>query len=158
MSTHELLLQTMRQVIREAGIAEVAAAGEFSLATEKPILFPGGVYGFAARLADAERQYLCEEAQVRGLCRLTDIADFRPIEGDFFPIYWGKDKFLGARPHQRLGNPEGTGVIRLRTYEALRDKTIAVVSLTVADYVRAEAALQRRYPDLLKTTTEKFPE
>lgn len=156
MSSHEVLLQAMRSVLQDVGIAEMPAAGEFSLGVKKPTLYPGAVYGFATRLSPADRQSLFEEAQMRRLCQFADIEHFRPIEGDLYPIYWGKDKFLGTRPHQHLGDPKGTGVIRLSTYETLKDKTFACVSLTVADYVLAEKRLQQKFPDLLKTTKERF--
>jgi len=156
MSSHYSLLQAMRRAVKNVGIDEVPAAGEFSLSAGKTQLFPAAVYGFAARLSDAERLSLLEEARARGLCRLSNVEAFKPIEGDLYPIYWGKDKQLGARPHQHLGDPVGTGAIRLSTYTALAGRPIACVSLTVTDFDGAEQELQRVYPDLLKTTTKKF--
>lgn len=146
----------MRQALNEGGIHEVAAAGEFSLPAVKPVLFPGAVYGFAAHLSPEELRRLFDEAYARGLCRLSDLAKCRPIEGNLYPIYWGKDKQLGARPHQHLKDPVKTGAIRLSTYAALAGKAIACVTLTVSDYKAAEKAMQQRYPDLLKTSTKKF--
>lgn len=155
MSSHLVLLDAMREVLRAEGIREVPAAGEFRLPAVSPIIFPGAVYGFAARLTDAEKQEFFQEALGRKLNRLSDPAAFVPIEADLYPIYWGKDKQLGARPHQHLQDPEKTGAIRLSTYQSLAGKAIACVSLTVSDFETAERAIQAKYPDLLKTTTRK---
>ncbi|AKU23501.1 hypothetical protein [Massilia sp. NR 4-1] len=88
--------------------------------------------------------------------RIRELNDFRLIEGDLYPIYWGKDKQLGARPHQHLYDPTKTGAIRLSAYTSLAGKTIACVSLTVADFENAERSLQKRFPDLLKTSTKNM--
>jgi hypothetical protein len=156
MTSHIRLLAAMRQVLQDADISEVAAAGEFRLPAVKPVLFPGAVYGFAARLTAIERKALFDEATARGWSRLRQIDAFKPIEKDLYPIYWGKDKQLGARPHQHLQDPKKTGAIRLSTYKSLKGKTIACVSITVSDYVGAERALQGLFPDLLKTSKKKY--
>lgn len=119
MSGHTLLLHVMRQALDESGIDEVAAAGEFSLPAVKPVLFPGAVYGFAARLSPKELRRLFDEAHARALSRHPDPTKCRPIEGNLYPIYWGKDKQLGARPHQHLKDPMKTRAIRLSTDAAL---------------------------------------
>ena len=156
MSSHVLLVNLMRRTLSEQNIQEVTASGEFVLSTVKPILFPGAVYGFAIRLSETEKKAFFIEAVARGLSRFTDAAKFVPILEDLYPIYWGKDKQLGARLHQHLGNPVKTGVIRLSTYKALEGKTLACASLVVSDNSTAELALQRAYPGLLKTTTTKY--
>lgn len=156
MTSHIRLLQTMREVLREAGIAEVPAAGQFSLPSTSPTLFPGAIYGFAAQLTDQERANLFKEAKTRKSNRIQCLNDYQAIEGNLYPLYWGKDKHLGARPHQHLQNPTKTGAIRLATYKSLEGKTIACVSLTVVNFEAAERAMQNKFPDLLKTTTKKF--
>ena len=145
----------MRDLLRESGISEVPAAGEFCLPAVSPVLFPGAVYGFAVRLSQAELLRLFDEAVSRKLSRVKSIEDLGSIEAGLYPIYWGKDKQLGARPHQHLQDPVGTGALRLSTYESLAGKVIACVSLTVSDFEAAERAIQARYPDLLKTTKVK---
>mgnify|MGYP003382958880 CR=1 FL=1 len=155
MSSHTRLLLAMRDVLRESGISEVPAAGEFCLPAVSPVLFPGAVYGFAVKLSHAELLELFNEAVSRKLSRVNAIGDLGSIEEGLYPIYWGKDKQLGARPHQHLQDPVGTGALRLSTYKSLAGKAIACVSLTVSDFNAAERALQNRYPDLLKTTKVK---
>lgn len=156
MSSHIRLADAMRKVLSANGIKEVPASGEFILPAAKPILFPGAVYGFAVCLSKQERIDLFEEAKARHSARIRDIADFQPIQDNLYPIYWGKDKQLGARPHQHLQNPTKTGAIRLSTYEALSGKVLACATLVVPDYVAAERIIQKAFPDLLKTTTVKY--
>lgn len=156
MSNHLRLLHIMRSTLEDARIVEVPSAGEFILPSARPILFPGAVYGFAIQLSDEEKQHLFDETKGRQLNRLGVLTEFKPIEDNLYPIYWGKDKQLGARPHQHLQDPEKTGAIRLSTYKSLKGKAIACVSLTVADFEAAERVLQTKFPHLLKTTTKKY--
>ena len=155
MSSYSLLLEAMRTVIREAGLKEVPAAGEFRLPHASPTIFPGAVYGFAVPLSLAERRLVFDEAASRDLNSIRSLESFIPIQADLCPLYWGKDKQLGARPHQHLQDPMKTGAIRLSTYSSLAGKVIACVSLTVDRSALAEIALQQRFPHLLKTTTKK---
>lgn len=114
----------MRETIKKNGILEVTANGDFTLGANDVVLFPGSVYGFAACLTEDEKQALFNEASQKGLSRISNASDFKPIEGNLYPIYWGKDKQIGARPYQHLKDPTGTGAIRLSTYKALKEKNI----------------------------------
>jgi len=156
MNNHTRLLETMRIILGDQGIAEVAASGEFKLSDPKPLLFPGAVYGFAACLSEQEVKALFMEAQARGTSRLKDFGSFKPLHGSLYPIYWGKDKQLGARLYQHLGNPSKTGAIRLSTYSTLLGKALVCASLVVSDNISAERILQTAFPDLLKTSTTKY--
>jgi len=156
MNNQTCLIETMRRILGEQGIREVVASGEFCLPVSKPLLFPGAVYGFAACLTGQEVQVLFAEAQARGTSRLNSLTNFKPIYGSLYPIYWGKDKQLGARPYQHLGNPKKTGAIRLSTYLALIGKPLVCASIVVSDNISAERSLQAAFPDLLKTSTVRY--
>jgi hypothetical protein len=153
MTSAESLKAAMRRALSGTGVDEVTASGEFTLPAHRPTLFPGAVYGFAVELGQIEVSALFEEARARKLSRVSRLKSFQPIEGTLYPLYWGKDKCLGARPYQHLNDPAKTGAIRLSTYEALRGKTIACVSLVVSDYAAAERILRSAHPDMLKTST-----
>ena len=118
-------------------------------------MFPGSVYGFACELDHVEKEALVYEAISKGLSRMRDPSEFHPITGNLYPLYWGKDKRLGARPYEHVGDPTGTGAIRLSTYEVLFDKDISCAVVIVSDNDRAEMSLKERYPDLMKTTRIK---
>ena len=146
----------MRRALVGTGIEEVTAGGEFTLPARRPTLFPGAVYGFAAELGETELKALVAEARHRKLARISRVKTVHPIEGTLYPLYWGKDKYLGARPYQHLHDPEKTGAIRLGTYKSLHGRIIACVSLVVSDYAAAERILRDAYPDILKTTMRKL--
>lgn len=156
MSSHLRLTEAIKRALEGSGILEVAACGEFILPATKPTLFPGAVYGFGVCLNQEERRALFDEARARGSARLAELEQFKPIEGLLYPIYWGKDKQLGARPYQHLQNPKKTGAIRLSTYSSLRGKTIACAAIVVSDNVEAERVIQKAFPNLLKCSTSKY--
>ena len=156
MNNHTRLVNAMRKTLGINGIQETPASGEFILSALKTILFPGAVYGFAVSLSENEWRALFAEVQARGMSNLAKLESFKPIEGSLYPIYWGKDKYLGARPHQHLRNPDGTGSIRLSTYSTLYGKPLVCASLVVTDNVSAEVALKSAFPDLLKTSRDVY--
>ncbi|WP_148300330.1 hypothetical protein [Holophaga foetida] len=153
---HDVLIQKMRAVLINERIKEASASGIIILGADKPVLFPGAVYGFAAILKPDDKLNLFHEATNRGLTRLNSPEEFNPIVGNLYPLYWGKDKYLGARAYQHIYNPQKTGSIRLSTYRELKNKEIICASITVESYVNAEIALKDAFPDLLKTSTQKF--
>ncbi len=65
------------------------------------------------------------EAKDRGENLLKSFDNFNSIDGNLYPIYWGK------RPYEHLDNPKGTGSIRLSTYDSLKNKTIHTVVVMV---------------------------
>lgn len=158
MSNHLRLLEIMKQAVLGSGASESYATGDFNLneSNKAAQLYSGSVYGFAVSLNQQEKEILFEEAILKGLSRLQDIEEFKPIENDFYPLYWGKDKKLGARPYQHLDDPKGTGSIRLSAYKSLLGKSISCVVLIVSDNALAEKFLQHTHPSLLKTTTRQF--
>jgi hypothetical protein len=153
MTAAESLEAAMRRALAGSGIEEVTASGEFTLPAHRPTLFPGAVYGFAVHLDPIDLRALFDEARARRLSRASRLKSVHPIDGTLYPLYWGKDKHLGARPYQHMNDPRKTGAIRLSTYKVLHGKPIACVSLVVSDYAAAERILRTAYPDMLKTST-----
>ena len=100
MSAAQSLELAMRRALAGTGIEEVTAGGEFTLPAHRPTLFPGAVYGFAVHLSQPDLKALFDEARTRKLSRVSRLKSIRPIEGTLYPLYWGKDKHLGARPYQ----------------------------------------------------------
>jgi hypothetical protein len=152
MTAAESLEAAMRRALAGSGIEEVTASGEFTLPAYRPTLFPGAVYGFAVHLDQIDLKALFDEARARGGSCVSKLKSIHPIDGTLYPLYWGKDKHLGARPYQHLNDPGKTGAIRLSTYKSLHGKPIACVSLVVSDYAAAEEIMRGAYPDLLKTS------
>lgn len=149
-------LKSMRNAIESKGIKEVDAFGCLRFCDNKYSLFPSSVYGFGVQLDLNGKKRLFNEAVKRKLSALSDISKFKPIFQDIYPIYWGKDKCLGTRPYQHLGNPVGTGSIRLSTYKSLKGKNIFCAVIIVDDDGDAERVLKDKFPCLLKTTIKRL--
>ena len=150
-----ILIRKMREILTASDHREVCLAREVirDNAGHLSLSFPFGVYGFSAELIRPEE--LFDEARERGLSRLRDVDEFRPICGTQYPLYWGLDMYIGKRLSAHLAAYEGTGSIRLNTYESLRGKKIycAIVIVKNRNTAReVESLLKNEFPDLLKTT------
>ena len=145
----------MEEVAARNQIQMAVAEGVFTnTSTNKNILsLPGATYGFCVRLSDQESDSVFNEARSKQTARLTNVEEWHPIKKDIYPLYWGKDKMLGARVHQHLKNTKKTGLARLCAYTTLHGKEIACVALTVSQYSEFEAALHRERPHLLLAVT-----
>lgn len=145
----------MEAIALREGIVQTVAEGVFVNRSNnaKALNLPGAVYGFAVRLSASERDAVFAEAQLKQTTRLVAIQDWLPLEDNVYPLYWGKDKMLGARIHQHLRNTKTTGLARLCAYASLHDKEIACVALTVTKYSELEAAIQKTHPHLLLAAT-----
>lgn len=145
----------MEYVATREGIAQTIAEGIFTNSPNNAtaLNLPGAVYGFCVRLEDRERDDIFLESKQKRTTRLSSVQDWRPIQANIYPLYWGKDKMLGARIHQHLKNTKTTGLARLCAYSKLHDKDIACVALTVTRYSELETALQATYPHLLLAVT-----
>ncbi|MES1997764.1 MAG: hypothetical protein V4446_00455 [Pseudomonadota bacterium] len=145
----------MEDVASKKGIQKAIAEGVFTnnATNEKVLNLPGAAYGFCVRLNEEERNAVFAEAQDKKTTRLINVNQWRPLSEDIYPLYWGKDKMLGARIHQHLKNSKTTGLARLSAYSTLHDKNIACVALTVTQYAQFEAALQNERPHLLLAVT-----
>lgn len=132
-----------------------AAVGVFtnSETNVNSLVLPGATYGFCVRLSPDQRHNVFKESQNFRTNRFVEISCWSSIQDDIYPLYWGKDKMLGARIHQHLKNTQTTGLARLCAYTSLHGKEIACVALTVSKYAELELALQRDRPHLLKAVT-----
>ena len=148
----------MEAIATRENIATTVAEGVFlnTQNNKKALNLPGAVYGFSVRLNTSEKNAVFAEAKERQATRFVSIQSWLPIGEDVYPLYWGKDKMLGARIHQHLNNNKSTGLARLCTYTTLHNMHIACVALTVTNYSNLETALQRAHPHLLLTTNRVF--
>jgi len=145
----------METVANREGVEQTIADGTFTNRSNnsKVLELPGAVYGFCVRLNDNERNSVFEEARSKQTTRLKNIQEWLPLQDNIYPLYWGKDKMLGARIHQHLKNTKTTGLARLCAYTSLHNKEIACVVLIVTRYSELETALQETHPHLLKAVT-----
>ena len=145
----------MEEMASRNQIKIVVAEGVFTntLTNKKALNLPGSVYGFCVRLNEQERDSIFSEAKSKKTTRLSNVQEWLPISENIYPLYWGKDKMLGARIHQHLKNTKTTGLARLCAYTTLHGKEIACAALTVTKYSELEATIQNERPHLLLAVT-----
>lgn len=150
-----VLRKFMEEVASRNQIQIVVAEGVFTnnLTNKKALNLPGSAYGFCVRLNEQERDSVFAEAKGKETTRLTNVQEWLPLSENFYPLYWGKDKMLGARIHQHLKNTKTTGLARLCAYTTLHGKEIACAALTVTKYSELEAVIQNERPHLLLAVT-----
>ena len=153
------ILKIVRNELDGKKYLEVDATGSFvnEADNSNKSIIPGSVYGFFVSLNNTEVEELFREAQGKDTCRLNEISDFKPIIKEIYPLYWGKDKSLGARINAHIKNPKGrTGLARLCAYNSLHGKTISCIAIVVNNYSGFENHLQKTFPGLLKTKSVKL--
>lgn len=147
-----VLKKFMEEIASRNKIQMVVAEGIFTNthANKNALNLPGSVYGFCVRLNEQERYSVFTEAKSKKTNKLFNVQEWLPLRENIYPLYWGKDKRLGARIQQHLqNNARGTGLARLCAYTTLHNKEIACVALTVTKYSELEDAIQNECPHLL---------
>lgn len=160
------IIDLVLKQLSPAGCSKSHAFGIFEneAINKRKSIMPGAVYGFFVRLTSEEAKTLFAEAVSKGAAKLSKEEDFKPMFDDVYPLYWGKDKSLGARIHNHLNNPDGkkegkksgTGIIRLCAYTSLHGKKIGCYCVVVNDFKKFEKHLHTVYQDLLKTKQSKI--
>jgi hypothetical protein len=153
------IIEIVRAELDGVNYLEVDVVGSFVNESNNKgkSLTPGSVYGFFASLDQNEVQALFKEANDKGSCRLKNVNEFKPIIGDIYPLYWGKDKSLGSRINAHINNPEGgTGIVRFCAYKCLHGKKISCIAVVVNDNSSFEKHLQKKFPDILLTKRNKI--
>jgi hypothetical protein len=115
----------------------------------------GAVYGFAVKIMDEEeKQEIFDELN----CKDMVIDDWVSIGDDLYPLYWGKEQNLGSRVFTHTRSPRSTGSIQLNKdkYGVLVGKEVLYGSvLCDINYSVFENSIRSKYPDILKTKSEK---
>lgn len=124
------------------------------------ILNAGSVYGIWVNLNDNEKIELWNEAG--GQRTLNCINDFRMIEGNWYPLYWGKEIKSADRIFAHIKGHKKNGNINMPQYPVLRKVKIVYGSITVERYADFERDIMNTAPPLLgtrrngKSTTTAF--
>ena len=83
----------------------------------------GSVYGFAIKIEnETDKHELFEAANKNGdIKEGIDEKSWNPIDDSYYPLYWGKDKYMGARINAHMNNYKSTGTIQLNMKKYLRN-------------------------------------
>ena len=117
----------------------------------------GSVYGFAIKIEKNEKKkeifdYIVSIKR-KNKC-IIRVDEWKEIDDTrYFPLYWGKDKFLMVRVVAHLKSYIGTGTLQLNTLKKLNGYDIIFGAIECKNYERKESKIREKYPDILKTST-----
>lgn len=112
----------------------------------------GSVYGIAVQLTQSEVRDFWNAYS--GKNQMKHIEEWKPIEENYYPLYWGKDKFLGDRMYKHTKVYKKTGTARLCLRKELDGKDIIYGICICSDYSAAEQILHQTYPALYTKKTK----
>lgn len=156
MTVKDRIIEIIKKEMEEIQVSEEQGFNSFKLTDKKIILFPGAVYSFFAILTEEEASSLYDEAKEKNTLNINDCKNFKPLFDNVYPLYWGKDKYIGKRLYEHLTNPKGNGVIRLSKYNTLKDKQLYCYFVVVNDFSKLESHLQQKFPHILSTKMDPF--
>jgi hypothetical protein len=104
----------------------------------------GSIYGLVVELTQQELSLLKKELPKR-----KQNIQFSAIEGNWYPLYWGKDLTPGARIKAHVQGHKNNGNANLKKYQVLKNKNIKYAALFVSKYELFEAHLHANYQPLL---------
>jgi len=127
--------------------------------------FPESVYGFAVKVEKDKKEEVFKKlfesnnnAQKR--CKHNQIIakkadEWLPLGGsDYYPLYWGKSKYLMYRIFEHTKSHVGVGSLWLHRNKALEGRNVIFGSILCYFSEEIEKSLQNSYKPILKTHSE----
>lgn len=112
----------------------------------------GSVYGFAIKINSLKhKKEVFDAAQ-----KAQDIQDdltlqkWHTIGDHFYPLYWGKDKYMGSRITAHTKEYKGTRSIQLNAKTYLAGETIIFGVIQCSNCEKHESEIRNAYKDILK--------
>ena len=84
----------------------------------------GGVYGIAVELADDEKKDFFEKHNRNSSLSFNE---WKPIDGNIYPLYWGKDSNLGFRLYDHMKSRKSTATLQLNSRKYLNSRKVIYV-------------------------------
>lgn len=103
-------------------------------------------------LNNKEKEELFNEAKRLGGNKQKEILNLKPINNNYYPLYWGKslDSFGRITAHLN-SHSGGNSNLRLKQYTSLANKEIVYARMYLKDNVEFEKYLANTYPPILMT-------
>ena len=113
----------------------------------------GGVYGFAIKIDCKDKYTVFSSIKEYKNFKKIEVTNWKPIEDDYYPLYWGTDMNLGTRITAHIKNFAGTGAIHLcdSRYNSIKKYEIIYGAVLCSERKSVENALLKKYPCILKT-------
>ena len=118
----------------------------------------GSVYGIAIKVEkQSDRTEIMKKLKDSMGKRIGGVGDWKPIRGNYYPLYCGKDINMGIRLHSHTKSMKSTGTLQLNSVDknALENYRIIYGALPCINFEAHEEELHAEYPDLLKTKKSK---
>ena len=107
----------------------------------------GGVYGIAVELADDEKKYFFEKHNRNSSLSFNE---WKPIDGNIYPLYWGKDSNLGFRLYDHMKSRKSTATLQLNSRKYLNSRKVIYGAILCKNIANNEKLLRENYPDIFK--------
>lgn len=115
----------------------------------------GSVYGVAIKLKDESDKKQVFKAIPEERRNNTKVENWKPIDENYYPLYWGKDINMGIRIHSHTRSMKSTGTLQLNTLQALKGREVIYGVLPCLNCEKHEKQMHEKYPDILKTIKGK---
>lgn len=108
----------------------------------------GSVYGIAVKINSKKDKKMIWDTYNGKNERLQE---WKSIEDNFYPLYWGKDTNMGSRLHAHTKKYSSTGSLQLcdKKYEVLSKFEIIYGAILCSQSNEIEKQLHKKYPDML---------
>lgn len=115
----------------------------------------GSVYGIFVELDSKKLEVFKKELLKNGNIYEDRLDKWKPVEGNFYPLYWGSDQCLGSRLYAHSKSPTGTGTLHLNERTELIDLNVIYGAILCDDYMEGEKKIRSKHLDIYKTITTK---
>lgn len=112
----------------------------------------GSVYGIAIKLDNESEKKLLFDAvkDNKDAKENFEINNWKTIGDNFYPLYWGKDEYMGSRLTAHTKKRDTTGVIQLPNKKYLQNKTIIYGVVECTNYDKHEKTIIEEFPCIFK--------
>ncbi len=116
----------------------------------------GGVYGIAVDLTGvSEEDKMAIYNSGKKTRNKVNYEDWKPIEGNIYPLYWGKDINLGSRLYEHTKNSSTVGSLQLNKRDKLVGKKVIYGAVLCNNRGKHEKFLHQKYPDIFQNIQDK---
>ena len=113
----------------------------------------GSIYGFAVQLEKTEVEAFFNKSNEQKHAK--EAKEWKSIGNNYYPLYWGKDKYGSKRVEEHLKFQEQTGSIHIETRKELTGKKVIYGLILVKNRKNNEKKVREEYPDIYKTKPKK---
>lgn len=123
----------------------------------------GCVYGFAVQIPEKDVNTVFQYFAINKILheqfynekKPKDCSEWKPIEGNYYPLYWGKDKNMGLRLAAHTKSIKSTHTLQFCNIDILKGYKVIYGAIPCLNCKSNEDMLHETFPDVLKTRCYK---